>query len=89
MSHNSREAKREMIIESRAHYRNNQSYLKKITRFQKTYHSADAITWYTRDCFVYRLINRALRTEDVFALYKFRFFIVDMCAHLEKATIEF
>lgn len=89
MPHDSLEAKREMIVESRAHYRNNQSHLKEISRFKKTYCSANAITWYTHDCFVYRLINRALRTEDIFALYKFRFFIVDMCAHLEKAAIEF
>ena len=89
MPYNSREAKREMILESRAHYYNNQSYLKEIARFQKMYNSANAITWYTRDGFVYRLINRALRTEDIFALYKFRFFIFDLCAYLEKATIEF
>lgn len=87
--HDTSEAKREMLNESRAHYRNNASYLKEIDKFGKDYCSANAINWYTRDSFVYRLINRALRTEDIFALYKFRFFIVDMCENLEKIAVQF
>ena len=45
--------------------------------------SEDAIYWYTREAFVYHLLNRALRTEDISALYIFRFFIADLCRQLK------
>ena len=38
--------------------------------------------WYTKPCFLFRLINNALRSEDPFALYTFRYFIFDLSAKL-------
>jgi len=84
MPRDSSQAKREMLTECRAYYRGNHHALATINDFGRTYRSANAINWYTRDCFLYRLVNKALRTEDIRALYKFRFFIVDMCACLEE-----
>ncbi|CAF0906051.1 unnamed protein product [Adineta steineri] len=84
MPRDSSQAKREMLAECRAYYRGNDHELARINEFARTYRSADAINWYTRDCFLYRLVNKALRTEDIRALYRFRFFIVDMCARLEE-----
>jgi len=57
--------------------------LPEITLFRDTYTSKDAILWYTKETFVYRLLNTALRTEDIDALYIFRFFIADLCRQLK------
>ncbi|CAF2678496.1 unnamed protein product [Rotaria sp. Silwood2] len=40
--------------------------------------------WYIKDSFVYRLINRAFRTEDITLWYLFRYFVIDLCKQLEK-----
>ncbi|CAF4006094.1 unnamed protein product [Adineta steineri] len=57
--------------------------LSQIESFRKTYTSNRAIFWYTKESFVYRLLNAALRTEDFEALYIFRFFLADLCQQLK------
>ena len=54
-----------------------------IEEFRRNYKSQDAIFWYTKESFVYHLLNRALRTEDFEALYIFRFFLADLCRQLK------
>jgi hypothetical protein len=50
-----------------------------IAEFEKDYMSDQAIQWYTRNYFVYKLVNQAVRTEDIDTLYTDRFYIVDLC----------
>ncbi|UJR20024.1 hypothetical protein I4U23_023158 [Adineta vaga] len=64
----------------------NRTELEKIKRFQNSYTSEQAIGWYTEECFLYKLLNRAIRTEDTELLYAFRFFIIDLCAALERES---
>ncbi|CAF1689176.1 unnamed protein product, partial [Adineta ricciae] len=78
------QAKTMMISKCRDYYRGNEAELANITEFEETYESSEAIPWYTRESFVYKLINKALRTEDVDALYHFRYYIVDLCVELDK-----
>jgi tetratricopeptide (TPR) repeat protein len=87
MSYNSSEAKREMLAECRARCDNDPHNLAVIDEFERTYRSVDAILWYTKPCFLYRLINEALRTEDNLVLYKFRYFIIDLCVRLEATAL--
>ena len=42
---------------------------------KKTYSSETAIWWYTRDSFIYRILNKALRTQNIQILISFRFLI--------------
>ncbi|CAM4789223.1 unnamed protein product [Rotaria magnacalcarata] len=77
------QAKRDMLDKCREYYALNKTEMKKIEQFEITYTEDKAIEWYTRDSFVYRLVNKALRTEDVELLYLFRFFIVDLSSQLE------
>ena len=86
MPNESSQAKREMVAECQAHYRGNSQVLAEIDKFQRTYRSEDAIKWYTKNSFLYRIINKALRTEDIFALYTFRYFIIDLCTRLEETA---
>ncbi|CAF1310841.1 unnamed protein product [Didymodactylos carnosus] len=75
-------AKQEMITKCSGYYRNNRKELRHIELFATTYKAVEAIEWYTKESFVFRLVNKALRTEDIEALYTFRFYVVDLCRRL-------
>jgi tetratricopeptide (TPR) repeat protein len=77
------ESKNDMLEKCADYYRGNRRELKKIEQFRATYTHEEAIKWYTRDCFLYRLLNKALRTQNIQLLYSFRFFIIDLCNQLE------
>ncbi|CAF1009612.1 unnamed protein product [Didymodactylos carnosus] len=68
---------------------NNEVQLKNIKEFEEAYEPSKAIWWYTRDCFLYRILNKALRIQDIEILYRLRFFIVDLHKQLEKLQPEF
>ena len=72
------EAKQDMINECRLQYKKNISELRKIDDFNNNYTTNNAIAWYTRDCFLYRLLNKAFRTQNIDFIFKYRFFIADL-----------
>lgn len=72
------EARTDMSFSTRCHYNDNAKVLKTIANFAESYHPELALHWYTKDSFVYRLINKALRTQDIDTILKFRFFIKDL-----------
>ncbi|CAF4403112.1 unnamed protein product [Rotaria magnacalcarata] len=77
-----------MLRACRLVYQNNEAELNRINEFEKKYnHDPDsdkkeAIFWYTRDSFVYRLVNQALRTGDPDVIHPYRFFINDLYSEL-------
>lgn len=71
-----------MLTVCRQYYRGNHSVLKMIDKFEKEYHADDCISWFTRETFIYRLINEALRRQDVEQLFIFRFYITDLSKKL-------
>jgi tetratricopeptide (TPR) repeat protein len=75
-------AKIDLIKFSREYYEGNEKEQEKINEFDQYYQSKKAIFWYTRDCFLFRLLNQAFRTEDIDNIFKFRFFIVDLYQQL-------
>ena len=77
-------AREEMIEICRSYYRGNKKEQAAIDEFQQTYEPKNAIYWYTKQSFVYRLVNKALRTEDYEALLRLRLFIVDLCKSLDE-----
>ena len=81
------QSKEEMINLCSEYYQNNPNELSKIIKFEKEYQSNLAIQWYTDECFLYKLLNKALRTEDVQLLYIFRFFLIDLCSIIEKRKL--
>ncbi|CAF1189331.1 unnamed protein product [Adineta ricciae] len=76
-------SKQDMLDKCREYYALNQIERRKIEQFELTYAPHKAIEWYTRDSFVYRLVNKALRTENPEIIYLFRFYILDLCTQLE------
>ncbi|CAF3947010.1 unnamed protein product, partial [Adineta steineri] len=77
-------SKKQMLDMCRDYYKNNKQQLKKIEEFRNTYTREKAIEWYTHDCFLYKLLNKALRTEDIESLFTFRFFSIDLCSAIEQ-----
>ncbi|CAF1414193.1 unnamed protein product [Rotaria sp. Silwood1] len=86
MPYNSLEAKGEMLRECRAYYRNDVVQLAQINEFERKYQSKDAIRWYTKPGFLFYLVNKALRSQDIWALYKFRYFIIDLYCRLDEVS---
>ncbi|CAF0830058.1 unnamed protein product [Adineta steineri] len=82
-------AKYQMIDECRLHYANNKIEEKKINDFATEYTPKSAISWYTRDSFLYRLLNKALRTENIDDIFKYRFFIADLHLQLSDLHADF
>lgn len=77
-------AKEEMLSRCRDYYRGNKRQLENIDKFERTYDSTKAIEWYTSTTFIFKLVNKALRTENIDLLYLFRFYFVDLCKMLKQ-----
>ena len=65
-------------------YVNNESQLKNIHDFQSGYRSDLAISWYSRENFVYSILNQALRTLDANVLIKMGFFLHDLHRQIKQ-----
>ena len=71
-------AREKMIEECQRQYHDNPVQLIKIKEFAEKYQPSDVISWYTRDTFVYRVINRALRTQNIDIILTFYPLIADL-----------
>ncbi|CAF3414826.1 unnamed protein product [Rotaria sp. Silwood2] len=77
-------SKQEMVEFCREHYADNALELDNIKEFEDNYDPQKAVWWYTRDTFLYRLLNKALRVQDIDVLYKIRLFIRDLNEQVEE-----
>ena len=55
-----------------------------IDEFERDYERHSPIWWYTRDCFLYGMLNQALRTQDTEALIKMGFVIRDIHRKIKR-----
>ncbi|CAF1613351.1 unnamed protein product, partial [Didymodactylos carnosus] len=78
VKHDNDLGKEELLKAVRVHYQNNPAELSIIDEFERDYEPHDAIKWYTRACFLYRLLNKVLRERNINELLKFRLIIVDL-----------
>ncbi|CAF0900291.1 unnamed protein product [Didymodactylos carnosus] len=86
---NTERSKKEMIDFCREQYSDNEDELHVISEFETSYVSENAIWWYKKECFLYRLINKALRTQDVDTLYNLKYYIQDLHKQIERKHYEF
>ena len=77
------DAKREFLAECRHVYRGDDIEMERINRFERDYISSDAIQWYSDDGFVFRLLNQALRTQNIDIIYKCRFMFREIRKQLQ------
>lgn len=66
------------IVQLQMYYEGNQSTLNDIELFVNTYNGQKAAYWYTRNSFVYRLVNDALRRWNVEIIFLMGFFLQDL-----------
>ena len=78
------EAKRALVELCKGEYADNSASLRVIDEFDRDYERHCPTWWYTRDCFVYRMLNEALRTHDIEVINRFGFFIKDLSRQLEE-----
>ncbi|UJR24269.1 hypothetical protein I4U23_027236 [Adineta vaga] len=76
--------KNELISLCKLQYKGNKIEMKNINEFQQDYIADQAIKWYTRPSFLYQILNRALRTQNIDLLFYFRFFICDIEQQLKQ-----
>ena len=79
--------RRNFLIALREYYQDKHVELRLLDEFEKTYTSDSAIWWYTRDTFLYRLLNKALRQQNTKLIFLFGFYIKDIYSTL-KAEYE-
>ena len=60
------------------------SELKLIDKFQRDYRPTRAIWWYTRECFIYEMLNRSLRLLEGDTIVEMGFFICDLHRQIEQ-----
>ncbi len=64
-------------------YKNNETELRIIQEFEHTYSSTRSLSWYTRNCFIHRILNKALQIQNISLLLNCLFFIRDIQQQIE------
>ena len=73
----------DLVAHCRTLHCDNRAELTIINEFQNTYRAKSAIWWYTRECFTYQMLNRALRTLEGDTIIKMGFFMRDLHLQIE------
>jgi tetratricopeptide (TPR) repeat protein len=83
MEHDEKSIK-DLAIYCRKFYNDNTTELIVINEFEHDYQSKSAIWWYTRECFTYQMLNRALRTLEADTIIKMGVFIRDLHQQIQQ-----
>ena len=73
-----------LVTFSQEKYADNATELMMIDEFKRDYRAASSIWWYTRECFVYQMLNRALRTLEGETIITMGFLMCDLHRQLER-----
>jgi tetratricopeptide (TPR) repeat protein len=82
------EQKAKFIQQCRIYYRANEKYLEAIDEFEKTYKPELSIVWYKKNSFLYRLLNKVMRQQNIQGILTIRFFILDLYKQLKETYRE-
>ena len=74
----------ELIALCKEEYSDNTNELRVIDEFDEDYSPKRSLWWYTRNSFLSRILNKALREQNIDLLYRFRFSISDLQYQLEE-----
>lgn len=79
-----RRDEKELISLCKQLYKDNRPEFEMLQEFRQDYLPSEAVRWYTRQSFLYRLLNKALRQQNIDLLYLFRFFVHDIEQQLQE-----
>ncbi|CAF3925960.1 unnamed protein product, partial [Rotaria sp. Silwood2] len=71
-------SKSKLVEFCQAQYADSVLQLGLIDEFEQEYNNALAIEWYTKESFLYAMLNRALRNQDIETIMKMGFFLQDL-----------
>jgi tetratricopeptide (TPR) repeat protein len=74
----------DFISYCREQFVDNPTELDNITKLEQEYWNHKPIWWYTSECFLYSMLNRALRTMEVDTIIKMGFFVRDLHQDIES-----
>jgi tetratricopeptide (TPR) repeat protein len=74
----------DLVAYCRQQYDANRPILNIIAEFEREYNNQLSIWWYTRSCFTYEMLNRALRNLEADTILKMGFFIHDLHSQIKK-----
>ncbi|CAF1531484.1 unnamed protein product, partial [Rotaria sp. Silwood1] len=77
------QAIKDLVTFCQEQYKDNPQELKFIQEFERTYRPSEAAWWYTRQCFTYKMLNRALRTLDGDIIIRMGFYLCDVHRQIE------
>lgn len=81
--HDEATAKRDMIHHLRGFHAGNPMQLAKVDEFEEYYDCKEmAVYLYSKNASIHQPVNAALRTKDIEALIKYRYFISHLCSDL-------
>jgi hypothetical protein len=83
------QSKKQLVDLARQNYETDDCELKKILDFEMNYSASEAIKWYTKDSFIYRLLNAALRTKNNDHIFLFHTIITDVINQLKQLHEDF
>ncbi|CAF4446093.1 unnamed protein product, partial [Rotaria sp. Silwood2] len=66
------------------YFKGNTNSEQQLEEFIQTYESSKAVFWYTKDTFIYRILNQALRERNIQIICAYHFFIRDLYEHIAK-----
>jgi len=76
--------KNELINRCKNEYEGNNTELNHLHKIQQDYSPDKVLSWYTRESFFYKILNAALRTQNIHMIFLLRVFIVDIHHQLQK-----
>ena len=75
----------DFLIFCRDEFKGNTRELRNINEIQKDYRNKTPIWWYTRETFLYKILNKALRFMDIDIILQMGFFVCDL--HKQTAAL--
>jgi tetratricopeptide (TPR) repeat protein len=78
----------EFLTYCREQFVGNTTELDNVDKIEKEYRHHQPIWWYTYECFLYSMLNRALRTMEVDLIIKMGFFVRDLHNHIAELHTE-
>ncbi|CAF1085058.1 unnamed protein product [Didymodactylos carnosus] len=75
-------AKNDLLSICRLQYKGNDNEIKKIVEFRDNYNTLDAIRWYTRDSFLYRILNNGTIHKVSSAYFEPFYEVASLCLGL-------
>lgn len=81
------ESKEIMLKQCRIEYENNKTTLNDIETFRETANANNILQWYTKDGFLYRLLNKVFRTQNTELICKFQYAIILLYQKFQSLSI--